>query len=83
MTRAMAIEWAERIRALIDTAPFEVAATPIHVTASVGVASTDDVSDPAQLRAAANSAMHHSKTEGGRNRVSYTDGVRFHLYPKA
>jgi diguanylate cyclase (GGDEF)-like protein len=73
---ANAIMVAERIRAGIADLPFEIAhANPIHVTASIGVATltaTDrsEAIEPIalQLLAKADHALYEAK-EGGRNRV--------------
>lgn len=73
---ANAIMVAERIRAGIANLPFEIAhANPIHVTASIGVATltaTDrsEAIEPIalQLLAKADHALYEAK-EGGRNRV--------------
>jgi diguanylate cyclase (GGDEF)-like protein len=71
-----AIMVAERIRASIANVPFEIAhANPIHVTASIGVATltTTDRAEAIegialQLLAKADHALYEAK-EGGRNRV--------------
>lgn len=70
---ADALPLAERFRHSICATPFETSAGPIHVTTSVGVASTDDVVDSADLLKAADDALYRAKARG-RNRVeAYPD----------
>ena len=64
-----AANFAERLRAAVEAWPFDVDATPIRMTVSIGVASWPAQADSAQtLVAAADAAMYAAK-QGGRNRV--------------
>jgi len=61
---------AERMRAAVEAQPFEVnTGTPLHITVSIGVASSLHANGAEALVAAADTALYVAK-EGGRNRVS-------------
>jgi two-component system, cell cycle response regulator len=65
---------AERFRQSISETPFQTSAGPVHLTTSVGVASTDHMGDSAHLLKAADDALYRAKARG-RNRVeAYPDG---------
>ena len=64
-----AIGLAERVRLAIAASPFQTAAGPVDVTASVGVATSEAVGfDRATIMAAADKALYLAK-HNGRNRV--------------
>lgn len=65
-----AANFAERLRAAVEAQPFDVnAGAPLHITASIGVASFPAHADSAEaLVAAADAAMYAAKQDG-RNRV--------------
>jgi two-component system cell cycle response regulator len=65
---ADALPLAERFRQSISDTPFDTSAGPVHVTASVGVASTDHLDDSAHLLKTADDALYRAKARG-RNRV--------------
>ena len=65
-----AIETAERIRAAVERASFDVQGRTLEIRISAGVASTPRVvADPTALLTSADGALYASK-QGGRNRVS-------------
>jgi two-component system cell cycle response regulator len=66
-----AADIAERLRASVETQPFDVnAGTPVHITVSIGVASWPLQGDSADtLVAAADAALYVAK-RSGRNRIS-------------
>lgn len=65
---AAAAHFAERLRAAVEAQPFDVNATAIRITVSIGVASWPAVGDAQALIAAADAAMYAAK-QAGRNRV--------------
>lgn len=68
-----AINVAERLRAAIEAQPFDVhAVAPLHITASIGVASFPAHADNAQaLVAAADAALYTAKQNGRNQTVCY------------
>jgi diguanylate cyclase (GGDEF)-like protein len=69
-----ALEQAEKLRACISDEPVDVLGASISITASVGVASTEDAPNPDAdlLLQAVNVALRRAKS-GGRNRVEFED----------
>jgi len=66
----VAADVAERLRAAVETQPFDVNAdAPLRITISVGVASWPAQADSAQTLAAAADAAMYAAKQNGRNRV--------------
>jgi diguanylate cyclase (GGDEF)-like protein len=63
-----AIAFAEKVRKLVEKAPFKFEETKIRVTISIGVASLSDEIDAAELVKRADDKLYEAK-EGGRNCV--------------
>jgi diguanylate cyclase (GGDEF)-like protein len=63
-----AIAFAEKVRKLVEKAPFKFEETMVHVTISIGVASLSDELDAAELVKRADDKLYEAK-EGGRNCV--------------
>lgn len=76
--KTCAIERAQEFCDAVRTTDFGI---PMHVTASIGVASFPfDAADANELLEVADAAMYHSKRTG-RNRVSFAvDGAQFSIY---
>jgi diguanylate cyclase (GGDEF)-like protein len=67
---ADALVFAEKIRALVESTPFDTAAKPIPVTVSIGIASVPHtrISSPKELIVCADKALYRAK-KNGRNQV--------------
>jgi diguanylate cyclase (GGDEF)-like protein len=67
-----AVQLAQRLRVLTQSAPVQVAGRELHLTASFGVAQFDQGESAAQLLARADAALYRAKA-AGRDRVCQDD----------
>ncbi|MGL6289968.1 MAG: diguanylate cyclase [Silanimonas sp.] len=77
----VALGIAERLRASVSGAPMLSRAGPLHVSASIGLATLRDGDSPERLLARADAAMYRAK-QAGRNRVEAAADVPAATSPK-